>query len=244
MQQPRHRHAARGSAGHDRIAAGARSRRARADRSGRRDPRRAADLRRRDHRVPQRAGRRWSACRRKRTGSISTALDATYERLRREGRRVKFLYVVPNFQNPTGLLIGLDEAAAAARVGRAARRADRRGRSVSRAVFRGLGHAKPTCGRSRRTMRSGRVIYLSSFSKTLAPGYRVAWIAAPPALAAQFEMAKQAEDLLTGSLDQRIDLRGLPPRRARAPAADPARSTTRTSATSWRRRCAASSGRA
>jgi 2-aminoadipate transaminase len=48
------------------------------------------------------------------------------------------------------------------------------------------------------------VIYLSSFSKTLAPGYRVAWIAAAPALAAKFEMAKQAEDLLTGSLDQRV----------------------------------------
>ena len=41
----------------------------------------------------------------------------------------------------------------------------------------------------------GRVIYLSSFSKTLAPGYRVAWIAAPPALAAKLEMAKQAADL-------------------------------------------------
>ena len=48
-------------------------------------------------------------------------------------------------------------------------------------------------------------MYLSSFSKTLAPGYRVAWIAAPPPLARQkFEMAKQAGDLLTGSLDQRI----------------------------------------
>ena len=34
------------------------------------------------------------------------ALDATWERVRREGRRVKILYVVPNFQNPTGLLIG------------------------------------------------------------------------------------------------------------------------------------------
>ena len=45
---------------------------------------------------------------------------------------------------------------------------------------------------------------MSSFSKTLAPGYRVAWVAAPPALAAKFEMAKQASDLCTGELDQRI----------------------------------------
>jgi 2-aminoadipate transaminase len=50
----------------------------------------------------------------------------------------------------------------------------------------------------------GRVVYLSSFSKTLAPGFRVAWIAAPEPLVAKFEQAKQAIDLLTGALDQRV----------------------------------------
>jgi 2-aminoadipate transaminase len=50
----------------------------------------------------------------------------------------------------------------------------------------------------------GRVVYLSSFSKTLAPGYRVAWIEAPAPLAARLEVAKQAEDLCTGSFDQRM----------------------------------------
>ena len=48
------------------------------------------------------------------------------------------------------------------------------------------------------------MVYLSSFSKTLAPGYRVAWIDAPAPLAAKLEMAKQATDLCTGALDQRI----------------------------------------
>ena len=51
---------------------------------------------------------------------------------------------------------------------------------------------------------SGRVIYLSSFSKTLAPGFRVAWLAAPPALASRFEIAKQAMDLCTATIDQCI----------------------------------------
>ena len=37
------------------------------------------------------------------------ALDATVTRLRAAGRRVRLLYLVPNFQNPTGLLIGLDK---------------------------------------------------------------------------------------------------------------------------------------
>ena len=47
-------------------------------------------------------------------------------------------------------------------------------RSTSRARYRPAPSA-----RSRRTMTSGRVIYLSSFSKTLAPGFRVGWMAAP-----------------------------------------------------------------
>jgi 2-aminoadipate transaminase len=50
----------------------------------------------------------------------------------------------------------------------------------------------------------GGVIYLSSFQKTLAPGFRVAWIDAPPPIAAKLEMAKQAADLCTGALGQRV----------------------------------------
>ena len=73
----------------------------------------------------------------------------------RDGRRVKFLYVVPNFQNPTGLLIGLDKRAAAARVGGAPRRPDRRGRSVPRAVFRGLGDGGRGAADQGRRSRAG-----------------------------------------------------------------------------------------
>jgi 2-aminoadipate transaminase len=50
----------------------------------------------------------------------------------------------------------------------------------------------------------GRVIYLSTFSKTLAPGFRVAWMVAPPALIERFDTAKQSVDLTSGILDQRI----------------------------------------
>jgi len=131
------------------------------------------------------------------------ALDDTFERLRAEGRRIKFLYVVPNFQNPTGLLIGIDKR------GRLLEWADRRDTLiVEDDPYREL-YFEDSAGEAdvrplKADDRTGRVIYLSSFSKTLAPGYRVAWIAAPAALAAKLEMAKQAEDLLTGSLDQRM----------------------------------------
>jgi len=131
------------------------------------------------------------------------ALDSTWERLRSEGRRVKFLYVVPNFQNPTGLLIGLPKRR------RLLEWAERRDvLIVEDDPYREL-YFEDSAGESdvrpiKTDDTSGRVVYLSSFSKTLAPGYRVAWISAPPALAAKLEMAKQAEDLLTGSLDQRM----------------------------------------
>jgi 2-aminoadipate transaminase len=131
------------------------------------------------------------------------ALDATWERLRRERRRVKFLYVVPNFQNPTGLLIGL------AKRQRLLEWAERRDvLIVEDDPYCELFFEDSASAADVRPIKTGdthgRVIYLSSFSKTLAPGFRVAWIAAPPALAAKFEMAKQAGDLLTGSLDQRL----------------------------------------
>ncbi|HEX2342560.1 MAG TPA: PLP-dependent aminotransferase family protein, partial [Vicinamibacterales bacterium] len=129
-------------------------------------------------------------------------LDAVLRRLRADGRRVRFLYVVPNFQNPTGLLLGrekrrllLDWAARQNLL------------IVEDDPYRDL-YFEDAGERDIRPIkaddREGRVVYLSSFSKTLAPGYRVAWIAAPPALAGKFEMAKQASDLCTGELDQRV----------------------------------------
>jgi len=136
------------------------------------------------------------------------ALDTTWERLQTEGRRVKFLYVVPNFQNPTGLLIGLPKRQ------RLLEWAERRDvLIVEDDPYRELYFEDSASEADVRPIkaddRTGRVVYLSSFSKTLAPGYRVAWISAPPALAMKFEMAKQAEDLLTGSLDQRMILEAI-----------------------------------
>ena len=131
------------------------------------------------------------------------ALDETYLRLKREGRTVRMLYVVPNFQNPTGLLIGLPKRAALLEW------AEKRDMLiVEDDPYRELYFEDSTTEADVRPIKAddtrGRVIYLSSFSKTLAPGFRVAWIDAPAPLAAKLEMAKQATDLLTGTLDQRV----------------------------------------
>ncbi|HEY2431467.1 MAG TPA: PLP-dependent aminotransferase family protein [Vicinamibacterales bacterium] len=131
------------------------------------------------------------------------ALDTTCARLLAEGRRVKFLYVVPNFQNPTGLLVGLDKRR------RLLEWSERRNvLVVEDDPYRDLYFEDSASEQDVRPIKAedggGRVIYLSSFSKTLAPGYRVAWMAAAPPLAAKLEMAKQSEDLMAGSLDQRV----------------------------------------
>ncbi len=131
------------------------------------------------------------------------ALDAVHQRLVAAGRRVRLLYLVPNFQNPTGLLISLERRRALLEW--AARRdvlilEDDPYREL---YFEGLATAADV-----RPLRAddgdGRVIYLSSFSKTLAPGYRVAWIDAPAPLSARLEVAKQSADMCSGSFDQRV----------------------------------------
>lgn len=130
-------------------------------------------------------------------------LEDVYARLTREGRRVRVLYVVPNFQNPTGLLIGLEKRR------RLLEWAGRRDvLIVEDDPYRELYFEDSTTEADVRPIRAddteGRVIYLSSFSKTLAPGFRVAWVEAPPAIAVKLEFAKQAGDLCTGGFDQRM----------------------------------------
>ena len=130
-------------------------------------------------------------------------LDRVWTHERGAGRRIAFLYVVPNFQNPTGLLIGLEKRR------RLLEWASRRDVLIVEDDPYGALHFDDAAGAAEtRPIKAddaeGRVVYMSSFSKTLAPGFRVAWMAAPPPIAAKIEVAKQAADLCSGALDQRI----------------------------------------
>jgi 2-aminoadipate transaminase len=130
-------------------------------------------------------------------------LDRVTARERAAGRRIAFLYVVPNFQNPTGVLVSLEKRQ------RLLEWAARRNVLIieddpyGALYFDDVAAAADTRP-IKADDRDGRVVYLSSFSKTVAPGFRVAWVAAPAAITAKLEVAKQAADLCTGGLDQRI----------------------------------------
>ncbi len=130
-------------------------------------------------------------------------LDAVCLRERKAGRRVNLLYLVPNFQNPTGLLLTLEKRK------RLVEWAERRDVLIIEddpygALYFDDVATAPETRPIRADDEHGRVIYLSTFSKTLAPGFRVGWMVAPAALIERFDTAKQAIDLTSGVLDQRI----------------------------------------
>ena len=114
--------------------------------------------------------------------------------------RPKLLYTIPNFQNPSGRLM------TQARRGEVLRIAG----ELDFLVIEDdpYGELVYVDGLDTTPMRTrdgdGRVIYLGSFSKVLAPGLRCGFVVAPPALAARIEIAKQAADLCSGMLDQSI----------------------------------------
>ena len=149
------------------------------------------------------------------TGINLEDLDAVCQRERAAGRHVKLLYLVPNFQNPTGLLLGAEKRR------RLIEWAERRDILIIEDDPYGVLYFEDVAREEEtRPIRAdddrGRVIYLSTFSKTLAPGFRVGWMVAPPALIERFDTAKQSVDLTTGILDQRVILeavrRGVPGR--------------------------------
>jgi 2-aminoadipate transaminase len=130
-------------------------------------------------------------------------LDRVWERERNAGKTVKLLYLVPNFQNPTGVLTSLEKRR------KVVAWADRRDvLIVEDDPYGSLYFEDVATPAETRPMRaddpSGRVIYLSTFSKTLAPGLRVGWMVAPPSLIERFDTAKQGADLTSGMLDQRL----------------------------------------
>jgi 2-aminoadipate transaminase len=124
-------------------------------------------------------------------------------RERAAGRRIAFLYVVPNFQNPTGILISQDKRRRLLEWASAHDVLVVEDDPYGALHFDDVASAAETRPMKAEDIR-GQVVYLSSFSKVLAPGFRVAWITAPPEVAAKIEVAKQAADLCTGPLDQRI----------------------------------------
>jgi len=119
--------------------------------------------------------------------------------------RIKLLYTIPNFQNPSGRLMTQARRDAVLAIANEFDFLVIEDDPYGELVY--VDGADTTAMKSRDYVdkeRSGRVIYLGSFSKVLAPGLRCGWIVAPKPLLERLEVAKQAADLCSGMLDQSI----------------------------------------
>ncbi|MGE5073085.1 MAG: PLP-dependent aminotransferase family protein [Anaerolineae bacterium] len=119
----------------------------------------------------------------------------------------KFIYVLPNFQNPSGVTLSLERRRKLIEL------ADRYGVPIIEddpyGQLRYDGENIPSLVTLDGEYRgknggcySGNVIYLSTFSKLLAPGLRLAWVIAPEQVIRRLVMTKQAADLHTASFNQ------------------------------------------
>jgi 2-aminoadipate transaminase len=119
----------------------------------------------------------------------------------------KFIYVLPNFQNPTGSTLSLERRLKLVEL------ADRYGVPIIEddpyGQLRYEGENLPSVfvldnhlQENTETTYRGNVIYLSTFSKILAPGIRLAWVIAPPEVIRKLVQAKQGADLHTATFNQ------------------------------------------
>jgi len=119
----------------------------------------------------------------------------------------KFIYVLPNFQNPTGVTLAEERRIKLIEL------ADRYGVPIveddpyGQLRYEG-DHLTPVVELDSQFRNDcsvcyrGNVIYLSTFSKTLAPGLRLAWVVAPPEVIRKMVQAKQGADLHTSPFNQ------------------------------------------
>ncbi len=110
----------------------------------------------------------------------------------------RLLYVLPNFHNPAGTTMPLDRRMRLAEIARERELVVVEDDPYGELRFEGENVTPIFC------LAPERTIYLSTFSKTLAPGIRLGWITAPKPCISRFVMAKQGADLHTGTFVQMI----------------------------------------
>ena len=124
--------------------------------------------------------------------------EKVIEQARTEGKTVKFLYMIPDFQNPSGETLTLEERRVLVELAQ-----EYDFLIVEDSPYRELRYE----GESMPTMYSldpDRVIHLGSFSKIFAPGFRLGWAIAHPDILDKIYVCKQSLDLCPPILDQYV----------------------------------------
>ncbi|PKO99957.1 MAG: aminotransferase [Bacteroidetes bacterium HGW-Bacteroidetes-8] len=131
------------------------------------------------------------------------SLESTIIKLIEEDRKPKFIYSIPDFQNPSGITLTLAQRENIIRVAQLYDLI-----IIEDSPYRELrysGDDLPTL----LSMDRERVILLGTFSKTLTPGFRLGWVVANPSILSRIVVAKQSTDLCASVFDQAIAARYL-----------------------------------
>ena len=129
-------------------------------------------------------------------GLIPEQLENTLGELKAAGKTVKFLYTVPNFHNPGGVTMSLERRPQVLEI------CERYGVLVLEDNPYGLLGFDREPLPALHSMSKEGVIYLGSFSKTFAPGYRVGWAVAPHAVREKLVLASEAAILCPSNASQ------------------------------------------
>jgi 2-aminoadipate transaminase len=136
------------------------------------------------------------------------ALESTLDRLREQGRTPKFIYTIPNFQNPGGVTMSLARRRRLVQVARERELLVLEDNPYG--LLRYEGEALPTlysldaeaAASGSPPTSSDLVIYLGTFSKILSPGLRLGWAVAPHPVLEKLNLGKQGADLCSSPVTQ------------------------------------------
>jgi 2-aminoadipate transaminase len=124
-------------------------------------------------------------------------LEEVLARLDGEGRRPKFIYSVPSFQNPAGVTLSLQRRRRLVELAR-----QRELLVVEDSPYGLLRFSGDPLPPLYQLDGGDFVIYVGTFSKILSPGIRLGWAVAPPPVMEKIVLGKQASDLCTSTLTQ------------------------------------------
>ena len=130
--------------------------------------------------------------------AFKTEYEKVIAQVEAEGKKIKFLYMIPDFQNPSGESLTLEEREMLVMLAQ-----DHDFLIVEDSPYRELryeGEHIPTMY----SLDPDRVIHLGSFSKIFAPGFRLGWAIAHPDILDKIYVCKQSLDLCPPIFDQYV----------------------------------------
>lgn len=134
------------------------------------------------------------------TDDLGIVVDAIPDIVKRVGRAPKLIYVIPNYQNPTGVTLADQRRRALINLARSYDAVILEDDPYGRLSYDGAAH--PTLLELDRGQ--GTVVSVNTFSKVVAPGLRVGWMLGRPDVIARMVAARHGMDTCTNVLGQRL----------------------------------------